>query len=133
MNLTVVKSVNNIRRFNSFNWIKYVRTLEIITTPNEQIKRIKNKNLKLRQGEQLYKHGIFDFQNKLYEGYDEIQIRCNNNNSAIIIDFLTYESYKKLLKTKYSLVHLGLKIFNITGLHRLELRAKLILSLVDTR
>ena len=72
MTLRVVKSVNNIRRFNSFNRIKHVRTLKTITTPEEQIQRIKYKILKLIQGEQLDKHGILDFQNKIYKGYDEM-------------------------------------------------------------
>ena len=67
MILKIVKTVNNIRRFNSFNRIKHVRTLETITIPEEQIKRIKNKNLKLIQGEQLYKHGIFDFQSNIHK------------------------------------------------------------------
>ena len=99
MILRVVKFVNNIRRFNSSNRIKHVRTLETITTLDEQIKRIKDKNIKLIQGEQLYKHGIFSFQNKIYEGYNEMQIYCNNDNSEIIIYFLTKESYKKIIKS----------------------------------
>ena len=61
MTVRIVKTVNNIRRFNSFNRIKYIRTLEIIITLEQQIKRIKNINLKLIQGEQLYKHDILDF------------------------------------------------------------------------
>ena len=69
MTLSVIKSVNYIRRFNSFT-IKHVRTLETITTFEEQIKRIKDINLKLIQGEQLYKHGIFDFLYKIYERHD---------------------------------------------------------------
>ena len=72
--------VNNIRKFNSFNRIKNVRILETITATEWQIKRMNNKNLKLIHGEQLYRHSIFDFQNKIYERYDEIQIYCNNNN-----------------------------------------------------
>ena len=51
MPLRVVKKVDNIRRFNSSNTIKHVRTLETIATPEEQIKRIKDKNLKLIQRE----------------------------------------------------------------------------------
>ena len=51
MILRVVKFVNHIRRFNSSNRIKHVRTLETITTLDEQIKRIKDKNLKLILGE----------------------------------------------------------------------------------
>ena len=45
MTLRDVKSINNIRRFNLFNRIKHVRTLETITAPEEQIKRIKDKIL----------------------------------------------------------------------------------------
>ena len=62
-----------------------------------------------------------------------MQICCTNDNSKIIIDFLTDQSYKKLLKAKYSLVHLGLMVFNITWLHRLVLGIKLALLLVDIR
>ena len=72
MTLRIVKTVNNIREFNSFNRIKHVRTLETITTLEEQIKRIKDKNLKLIQGEQLYKHSIFDFKIK----YMKDMMRC---------------------------------------------------------
>ena len=62
-----------------------------------------------------------------------MQICCTNDNSVIIINFLTIESYKKLLKAKCSLVHLGLMVFSITWLHRLGLGIQLALSLVDTR
>ena len=111
--LKVVKSVNNIQIFNSFKKIKHVRMLKTITTSNEHNKRIKDKNLKLIHGEYLYNHAIFDFQNKTYKGYDEMQICCKNDNWEIIIDFLTAESYKNLVKAKYTWVHLELMVFSI--------------------
>ena len=62
-----------------------------------------------------------------------MQICCNHDNLKISIDLLMDESYKKLLEVKYSLVHLRLMGFSITGLHRLGLGIKLALLLVDIR
>lgn len=36
MSLKFVKYVDNIVRFNSFNRVEYVRTLETVTTPDRQ-------------------------------------------------------------------------------------------------
>ena len=47
MTLKVVKSISNTRRFNSLNRIKHIRILETFSTPDEQVKRIKDKILKL--------------------------------------------------------------------------------------
>lgn len=64
--------------------------LETFTRQDEQIKRIKDKNPKLVQREQLYKHNIFCFQNKIYKGYDETQIYYDNdfNNSILQKNYL---------------------------------------------
>ena len=48
------------------------------------------------------------------------EVRCHNDECEKILKLLTLESYKKLLKAKYSLIYLGLMGFSITGLHRLR-------------
>ena len=73
-----IKIIDNIRRLsiwnNQNNKQKSIRKVENLLSPKKQIEKIRDKSIQLIQGEQLYKHGILNFQDKMYERYDEIQI-----------------------------------------------------------
>ena len=77
---------------------RHIKTIETITTPEEQLQKIREKNVKLVTGEQLYKHGMQDNNNKIYEHYDEEEVCSCNNDSETILDLITEESYIKLRK-----------------------------------
>ena len=129
---TIIKSNENIRRF-TFKTKKHISRTEMLLTPEQQADKIRHQNVQLIPGEQLYKHGIFDFQNKIYEHYDEVEICCPNDDTQVVLDLLTEESYTKLLQSGFTVIHLGLFLIGIIGMHRKGLGTKVMASLVDTR
>ena len=109
-----VKIVDNVRRFSIWNDKQNsIRKVENLLSPEQQIDKIREKNIQLIQGEQLYKHGILDFHNKIYEHYDEIQICCPDEKGKVILDLISKESYQKLSEADYSLIYLGLILIGI--------------------
>lgn len=103
-----------------------------VLSPEKQVEKLKN-NIQLVPGEQLYKHGILDFQNKIYEHYDEVEVCCPNNEAQVVLDSITKESYVKLLESGFSVIHLGMFLIGIIGMHSKGLGTKALVSLVDTR
>ena len=129
-----VKTVDNVRRFSIWNHKQNsIRKVENLLSPEQQIDKIREKNVQLIQGEQLYKHGILDFHNKIYEHYDEIQICSPDEKGNVILDLIYKESYQKLSEVDYSLIYLGLILIGIIGMHKKGLGTKLLVNLVDTR
>ena len=99
----------------------------------QQADRVRNHNVQLVRGEQLYKLGIFDFQNKIYDHYDEVEICCPNNDAQVVLDLITEESYTKLLQSGFTVIHIGLILIGIIEMQRKGLGTKVMASLVDTR
>ena len=129
---TIIKSNKNIQRF-TFKTKKHTNRSEMLLTPEQQADKVRNHNIQLVLGEQLYRHGMFDFQNKIYEHYDEVEICCPYDDTQVVLDLITKESHTKLLQSGFTVIHLGLFLIGIIGMHRKELGTKVMASLVDTR
>ena len=75
----------------------------MLLSPKQQADKLRNNNVQVVPGEQLYKHSIFDFQNKIYEHYDEVEICNPNNDTKVVLDIITEESYTKLLQSGFTI------------------------------
>ena len=129
---TIIKNNENIQRF-TFKIKKHISRTKMLLTPEQQADKIRNHNVQLVPGEQLYKHGSFYFQNKIYEHYDEVKICCPNDDTQVVLDLITEESYTKLLQSCFTVIRLWLFLTGIIGMHRKGLGTKVRASLVDTR
>ena len=61
----IIKYNGNVRTF-TFKTLKHINRTEMLLSPIKQIERIREKQVQLVVGKQLYQHGIFDFRNKIY-------------------------------------------------------------------
>ena len=94
----IKKGSENIRRF-TFKIKKHISRTEMLLSPKQQADKLRNNNVQVVPGEQLYKHGIFDF----YEHYDEVEICNPNNDTKVVLDIITEESYTKLLQSGFTI------------------------------
>ena len=130
---SLVNKIDNIGKFSIIRPSRHIKTLERIATPEDQLVKIREKNVRLVPEELLYKHGIWESNHRIYEHYDEELVCSHNDDAQAILDLITEEAYLKLRQTGMSIIHLGLIKVGIHGLHRKALGTKVLVTLVDNR
>lgn len=78
--------------------MKHISRTKMLLSLEKQVEKLRKNNIQLIPGEKLYKHGILDFQNKMYEHYDEVEVCCLNDEAQVVLDLVIEELYVKLLE-----------------------------------
>ena len=92
---------------NTIKTKKHISMTEMLLSPEQHAEKVKNSNVQLISGEQLYKHSNY----KIYEHYDEVEIP--NDDTQVVLDLITEESYMKLLQSDFAVMLLGLFLIQI--------------------
>lgn len=106
--------------------------MDQLINPEQQLSLSKLKQAELVPAEILYKHGIFETKQKVYQHYSEEIISCIGDKQENM-SFISEESKRQLVAHNYKTIHIGLCMIGIHGMHRSELGCKVHVTLIDTR
>lgn len=103
--------------------------MESLISPEQQLDLARTKHADLVPAEVLYHHGFWETTPKVYQHYSEEFVKIFDNQ--IEVDFLSPESKSKILAKGYPLIHIGLILIGVHGLHRKQRGAKVLITAVD--
>ncbi|AXS67831.1 ORF3 [Dioscorea nummularia-associated virus] len=106
--------------------------IENLLNPEQQLDLARSKQAKLIPAEVLYQHGFWETKPKVYQHYSEEIISCCDTTTQIDLKFLSKNSKHELLSKDYSIIHIGLILIGIHGLHRRNYGSKVMIALADT-